>query len=290
MMLQNESGFERPNPLRMKYLITGSIVTYHNNKKILSEAMASFLNTSLNVKLYIVDNSSDDSIRSLCTDQRCEYIYPGKNLGFGTAHNIAMRRAVEESEYHLVLNPDIFFDAGVLEKIVEYMNDNPDVGQLMPKIYYPSGEVQHLCKLLPAPADLFLRRFFPWLPGAAGRNRKYELLDTGYDKIMNIPYLSGCFMFLRTSAIKEIGYFDERIFMYIEDCDLTRRIHERYKTIFYPEVKVVHHYTKGSYKNIRLMLYNIHGAIIYFSKYGWIFDEERKKINQRVLSAYVPQS
>jgi GT2 family glycosyltransferase len=274
----------------MKYLITGSIVTFHNNKKVLHEAMKSFLNTSLNVKLYIVDNSADDSIRTLCTDQRCEYIHMGKNVGFGTAHNVAMRRAVEESRYHLVLNPDIFFDGGVLEKIVDYMDAHPEAGQLMPKIHYPSGEVQHLCKLLPTPTDLFLRRFFPWLPGAEERNRRYELLDSGYDKIMNIPYLSGCFMFLRTSAIKEIGYFDERIFMYIEDCDLTRRIHERYQTIFYPEVHVVHHYTKGSYKNLRLMLYNIHGAFIYFSKYGWIFDEDRKKINQRVLSAYVPHS
>jgi GT2 family glycosyltransferase len=278
------------NKQGMKYLITGSIVTFHNNKKVLAEAMASFLNTSLNVKLYIIDNSADDSIRSLCTDQRCEYVHMGKNVGFGTAHNVAMRRAVDESNYHLVLNPDIYFGPNILEKIVEYMDSHPEAGQLMPKIHYPSGEVQHLCKLLPTPVDLFLRRFFPWWPGAEKRNRKYELLDSGYNKIMNIPYLSGCFMFLRTSVIKEIGYFDERIFMYIEDCDLTRRIHGRYQTIFYPDVQVVHHYTKGSYKNLRLMLYNIHGAIIYFSKYGWIFDEERKKINHRVLNAYVPHS
>ena len=274
----------------MNYRITGSIVTYHNNKKVLSEAMASFLNTSLQVKLYIVDNSADDSIRSLCTDPRCEYIHNDKNVGFGTAHNIAMRRAVEESAYHLVLNPDIFFDSGVLEKIVTYMDAHPEVGQLMPKVHYPSGEVQHLCKLLPTPTDLFLRRFFPWFPGAEERNRKYELLDTGYNKIMNIPYLSGCFMLLRTSVIKEIGYFDERIFMYIEDADLTRRIHMRYETVFNPDVQVVHHYTKGSYKNLRLMLYNIHGAIIYFSKYGWFFDEDRKKINQQVLDRYVPRA
>jgi GT2 family glycosyltransferase len=275
---------------RMKYLLTGSIVVYNNNPKVLKEAMTSFLNTTLNAKLYIVDNSETDSIRSLCADQRCEYIHTGRNLGFGKAHNLALKKATEESSYHLVLNPDIYFGAGVLEKIVNYMERNPDVGQVMPKIFYPSGEVQHLCKLLPTPTDLFLRRFFPWMPGADERNRKYELLDSGYNTIMNVPYLSGCFMLLRSSAIREIGFFDERIFMYIEDADLTRRIHYKYKTLFYPEAEVVHHYTKGSYKNFRLMLYNIHGAFIYFSKWGWIFDKDRKKINQRVLDAYIPSA
>jgi GT2 family glycosyltransferase len=198
-----------------------------------------------------------------------------------------MRRAHHESKYHLVLNPDIFFDAGVLEAIFNYMEGNTDVGQVMPKIIYPTGNVQHLCKLLPAPFDLFARRFFPWLPGAKSRNKKYELLDSGYNKVMNIPYLSGCFMFLRSSILPQIGYFDERIFMYIEDADLTRRIHYKYKTIFLPSVVVTHHYAKGSYKNFKLMLYNIHGAAVYFSKWGWLFDRDRKKINNAVLHAYI---
>jgi GT2 family glycosyltransferase len=103
---------------------------------------------------------------------------------------------------------------------------------------------------------------------------------------MNIPYLSGCFMLLRTSVLKEIGFFDERIFMYIEDADLTRRIHQRYKTVFYPDATIYHNYAKGSYKNFKLMLYNMHGAIIYFTKWGWFFDKERVRINKHVLKKY----
>jgi GT2 family glycosyltransferase len=272
----------------MKFDLTISIVSYRNNQSLLQSAIESSLNTKLNIKLYLIDNSPTRELEKLGQSPRCEYIFNHENLGFGKAHNIALRKAVTESRYHLVLNPDIYFNVGVLEKIFTYMEANPEVGQVMPKILYPTGETQHLCKLLPAPMDLFLRRFFPWFPGADERNRKYELRESHYDKIMNIPYLSGCFMFLRSSALQEIGFFDERIFMYIEDADLTRRIHQRYKTIFYPLTEVYHHYHKGSYKNLKLMLYNLHGAWVYFNKWGWLMDSERKNVNKRVIRDYLP--
>jgi GT2 family glycosyltransferase len=254
---------------------------------MLLKAIRSFLDTSLRVKLVLVDNSPTDDLRNLISDERVEYIFNNANIGFGKAHNIAMKTSLGIAQYHLVLNPDIYFDKGVLETLYDYMAKNPDVGQVMPKIMYPNQEIQKLCKLLPTPMDLFLRRFFPWFPGAQARNRLYELEDTGYDQIMNIPYLSGCFMFFRTLALQKIGLFDDRIFMYIEDTDITRRMHQQYRTIFYPGVHVFHHYTKGSYKNLKLMLYNIHGAFIYFSKWGWFFDKERSEVNKKVISSYL---
>lgn len=271
------------------YDIVSSIVLYKNDRELLRKAIHSFLQTNLRVKLYLLDNSPDQSLSDLGgLDPRIEYIFNDANLGFGKAHNIGIRLSMPEARYHLVLNPDIWFDAGVLDELFAFMEANLDVGQVMPKVLYPGGEIQRLCKLLPTPADLFLRRFFPWFPGAEDRNRRYELIDSGYDKVMNIPYLSGCFMLLRNTVLQEIGLFDERIFMYIEDADLTRRVYQRYKAIFYPRVFVYHHYQKGSYKNKKLMLYNIHGAFIYFTKWGWVFDRERKKINQQVLKAYIP--
>jgi GT2 family glycosyltransferase len=273
----------------MTYDLTISIVLYKPRVDVLRKTIESVRGTTLDYKLYLIDNSPTDESRVLADDAKTEYIFVGRNLGFGKAHNIAMERAVRESKYHLVLNPDIFFGASVLEELFEYMERTPDVGQVMPKILYPNGSTQYLCKLLPAPADLFLRRFFPWFPGAATRNRLYELRDTGYDKIMNIPYLSGCFMFFRSSALAKVGHFDDRIFMYIEDADITRRMHEHYKTIFYPFTVAYHHYTKGSYRNLKLMLYNIHGAWVYFTKWGWVLDPGRRAVNKRVVSAYLAQ-
>ncbi|MDX1919131.1 MAG: glycosyltransferase family 2 protein [Candidatus Caenarcaniphilales bacterium] len=268
--------------------LSASIVTFQNKAESLKATIESALNSKVLNKLFVIDNSPTNSLECLFrvtyTDPRIEYIFNGKNLGFGKAHNIAMQGSIESGfKYHVVLNPDVYFEENILSKIVEFMDSKLNVGQVMPKILYPNGEVQYLCKLLPSPVDLFLRRFMSGSKLAKKRNELYELRFSGYNKTMNIPYLSGCFMFFRNNALQELGLFDENIFMYIEDCDITRRIHKKYQTLFWPEAIVHHHYAKGSYKNWRLMLYNLHGAFVYFNKYGWFSDSERDKINQRVL-------
>jgi len=272
--------------------ISASIVLYNNSPALVEATIQSFLKLSFSKKkLYLIDNSPTDALRMLASlSNDIEYVKTEANLGFGKAHNLALSRSLETAKYHVVLNPDIYFDKDVLERIYEYMEIHSDVAQVMPKVCYPDGEIQRLCKLLPSPIDLFLRRFFSWMPGAEERNRQYELHDSGYNKIMNVPYLSGCFMFFRTSALKEVGLFDERIFMYIEDADITRRMHRKYKTLFFPDVFVYHHYAKGSYKSFKLMAYNLHGAFIYFNKYGWIFDAERRRVNAATIEAYLPKT
>lgn len=265
--------------------LSASIVVFQNNPEKLTKTIKSALAENCLQKLIIVDNSPTNNLEEVCSiDPRIDYIFNNKNLGYGKAHNIAIRKSIDSGyKYHLVINPDIEFKQNTLSQIVEFMDKSEGTGLLMPQILYPNGSTQYLCKLLPSPVDLFLRRFFGNTNFAKKRNKTYELRFTDYNKPMNIPYLSGCFMFFRNKALKEVGLFDERIFMYIEDCDITRRIHRKYKTLFWPEVSVVHHYAKGSYKNLLLMLYNIHGAIVYFNKYGWFFDSERKEVNSKVL-------
>ena len=91
-------------------------------------------------------------------------------------------------------------------------------------------------------------------------------------------------MFLRLKAIKENNiYFDERYFMYLEDFDLIRNLHRVGKTIFFPEVSIIHNHAKESYKNRKLMKIHIQSAIKYFNKYGWLFDKERKEMNSQIL-------
>ncbi|MBT5491043.1 glycosyltransferase family 2 protein [bacterium] len=267
------------------YNISASIVLYHNKIEQLQKAIKSSLNTDLKVKLYLIDNSSNDDLKQLGNnDDRIKYIFNNANLGYGSAHNIAMKKSIEDDvPYHIVLNPDIYFDNDVLGKLFNYMESNKDIGNIIPQVRYPDGEIQHLCKLLPTPVDLILRRFIPSKSWKEKRNQKYELRDSRYDKIINVPSLSGCFMFLRTSVLKDIGLFDENIFMYLEDTDLNRRIHKKYKTIFYPEVAIVHEYAKESYVNKKLLMYHIKSAIYYFNKWGWFFDKERDDINNKCL-------
>jgi GT2 family glycosyltransferase len=268
--------------------INVSIVLFKNDQDLVKKAIYSCVNSVLINRIYLIDNSPTDILSCLASlDSRIEYIFNNANLGFGKAHNIALKRSIEENiPYHLVLNPDVYFEGGVLEELHHFMENNPDVGLVMPKVLYPDGTLQYLCKLLPTPLDLFGRRFLnfgPFRKIVEKRNEVYELRFTGYDKIMEVPYLSGCFMFIRTEVLKKVGLFDERFFMYLEDTDLSRRIHRVAKTVYYPYVYVYHEYGKGSYKSLKLLYYHIKSAIKYFNKYGWFFDKEREEINKKIL-------
>jgi GT2 family glycosyltransferase len=211
------------------------------------------------------------------------YIFAGKNLGFGGGHNLALRRGMEIAEYQLVLNPDVYFSAEVPGALVRFMNEHRDVGLVMPKILNSDGTEQRLCKQLPSPLDLLSRRFL----GGLGRKLfgeqldRYELRHVNLGVIREVPCLSGCFMFLRTEALRDVGFFDERYFMYMEDVDLCRRIGATYKTVFYPDVAITHGYAKGSYSNWRLLKYHLQSAIRYFAKWGWIFDSTRERLNKK---------
>ncbi len=262
-----------------KYDLTGSIVLYKNDPRNLEPTLKSFLDTNLNVRLYLIDNSPTNILNSLyANDDRVEYIFNNENRGYGTAHNQILLKSSDLSYYHLILNPDVYFEKDVLETVFNFMQENIEIGQIMPKVLYPNGDIQYLCKLLPRPIDLILRRFLPFL-----RFKEYELSSFAYNKIVNIPNLSGCFMFLRTEYLNKIGGFDTNFFMYLEDIDLTRRMHRYYKTIVYPEVCVTHEHEKGSFKNPRLLYAHIKSAIYYFNKYGWFFDKERRFLNKKTL-------
>lgn len=267
------------------YKVTVSIVVYGPDIVFLGKVINSLMKDPALSKVILVDNSPQP-LKGFCIDRyngRLEYVYNGKNIGFASAHNIAINKIINSSKYHLILNPDVYFEGDLISKICAYMDRNEDVGMLIPKILYPDGSTQFLCKLLPTPFDLIFRRFVPFKKILENRTRVYELRFTGYNAIMNVPSLSGCFMFTRTSVLKEVEGFDERYFLYMEDIDLCRRVHSKYKTVFYPEVTAYHVYEKGSYKNIKLLRYHFVSAIKYFNKWGWIFDKYRRDINKKTL-------
>jgi GT2 family glycosyltransferase len=266
-------------------MLTISLVLYKNDISTLKALFESINFFKEDYIFYIIDNSPTDELSSVCDDSKMVYIFNDANIGYGAAHNIAIDKAfLVGSEYHLVINPDIYFGEGTLEKIIDFMNSNYAIGNLMPKVLYPDGSLQYLCKLLPTPFDWIGRRFSPFKKYVEKRNELFELRFCGYNKIMDVPYLSGCFMFLRTSVLKEVGLFDTSIFMYGEETDLCRRmINKGYRTTFYPEATIYHEFQKGSHKTIKLTWIGIKSAIYYFNKWGWFFDKERTGINRKIL-------
>lgn len=266
--------------------ITASLVLY-KNEKVDVENICRLICGEIIHKLYVIDNSPSDELGTSISviSDKIVYLFNGTNLGYGAAHNIGIKKAIEEKvDYHVVINPDISFSKGIFKLLAMYMGENHNCGLVMPKVVYPNGDIQYLCKLLPTPWDLFGRRFLPLKKYNRNRNYKYELIFSGYDKIMWVPSLSGCFMFMRVDVLRKIGGFDERFFMYAEDLDLSRRIGTISDTIFNPNIIVMHGYDKGSYKSWKLLRFHIFSVFKYFNKWGWFFDSYRKDINKKCLN------
>ena len=215
------------------------------------------------------------------------YRLTNSNIGYGAAHNIAIRESIYDNiPFHLVINPDIILTTEALDMMLAFIAQNPQVGSLMPKVIYPNGQLQYLCKLLPTPMDVLSRRFLPrkWIER---RNYTYEMRASRYNKLMNVPYLSGCFMLLRTEAVRQARLFDERFFMYPEDMDLTRRIHRNYLTVYFPHATIIHDHARDSYKSLKMLWIHIVNMCKYFNKWGWFRDKERTLFNQTAIREYL---
>lgn len=264
------------------YNLTVSLVLYKNKVDEVKRSISSFLDTELNIRLFLIDNSPTKILNELVDiDSRIEYIFVGNNLGYGRANNLIINKVLSETEYHLVMNPDVYFQTGTLEKIYAFMQANEDIGLTMPRVYNYDGTEQKLCKLLPTPKDLIIRRFIPDGNYKDKISRIYNMWDADYDKQMDVPFLSGSFMFIRTSVLSQVKGFDERFFLYCEDLDLCRRVGQVSRTVYYPEAKIYHGYQKASYLNTKLMLIHSMSAIKYFNKWGWFFDATRNEINRK---------
>jgi GT2 family glycosyltransferase len=157
---------------------------------------------------------------------------------------------------------------------------------MMPQILNEDGSIQNLPKLLPSPFSILKRKIKKPTRMYQKFINEYELREVSKDLIYNAPVLSGCFTLLNLDAIKKVGMYDDAFFMYFEDWDLSRRIHQQYKTIYFPKVSVVHEYESGANKNPKLFKIFVNSAITYFNKWGWFFDSERKKVNKEALSQF----
>lgn len=267
--------------MKKENYITASVVLYKNNIESLEGLKASIPFDQ--VRLVVVDNSPTDALKALFTSPgNIQYIHNGENIGFGRGHNLAFDNVKEWSLFHFILNPDVYFNSSVVGELVKFLESDESIGVVGPKIYYPNGDLQYSCRLLPTPFDLFVRRFAP----SAYRNKRderNELRFTEYNSKIDVPFLLGCFLGFRSKVFEEVGGFDERFFMYLEDTDLCRKVLEKYRVVFNPEVEIFHTYAKGSTKSVKLFKIHLRSSIKYFNKWGWFFDGRRTHMNNQTL-------
>lgn len=267
-------------------MITAGLVTYQNSESMIDKVLSSLTGDDTIDKVFVVDNSPNNQLGQVVGNYSlCEYIHNPENSGFGQAHNIIFEKVVEcGSDYHFIVNPDIYFETNVISEMTNFLAMHPDVGISMPKVLYPDGNIQRLCKLYPSPIELIFRRF---IPGGEIREKldyKYEMKFFDYNHVAEIPILSGCFMCVRTDILKTGHRFDPRFFMYLEDFDFCRTVRDDGWSLKYnPNTIVYHEFAKGSHKNSKLLRYHIFSAIAYFNKWGWFFDKKRKDLNNKAI-------
>lgn len=252
----------------MNKTVTGCIVTY-NNIATIDKAVSSLLKcTAADFRLFIVDNGSTDG-----TPEHIEKNYPevtvirsGGNIGFGAGHNFIMDRL--DSDYHVIINPDISVRDDVISKLASYLDENPDVGLVSPEIRFPDGRPQILGKKNPSLRYLAASHLRG--SGEPGETlREYAMLDEDYSKPFEIENATGCFVFIRTELFRKLGGFDKRYFMYFEDCDLSREVNRISKVVYNPGATVYHEWGRESKRNLKLTLIHLTSMMKYFMK--WTF-------------------
>lgn len=248
-------------------------VTFNNEKKI-----KNFILNLENVidstdQIYIVDNRSSDETINIIKEMQLKFkninlIIAGNNNGFGSGNNKVIKDLT--SRYHVVINPDVSINSiETLSNMKRYMDNNPNVGLLSPKLKGSDGKVQKLYKSNPTVFDLMIRFISPNL--FKKRQSNFVHANLSYTEIGHIDYASGACMFFRTEIFKKIRGFDERYFMYMEDADITREVNKISESIFFPNVDITHEWQRQSHKKIKFMLITIISMVKYFDKCGWKF-------------------
>ena len=245
-------------------MITASIVLFNNDFEILKKTVNSFLNISVKKKLYLIDNSNSNKLEAFFKSSEIEYLFVGKNIGFGAAHNLVLNKLC--SNFHLILNPDVVFSVGVISSLITALNENPTVAFVTPKVRYPSMKPQYICRKHPTLFDLLNRKLK--ILNDQFLNREYR--DRDLQKPFYPDFIHGCFMLFKTTDLKNLKGFDARFFLYMEDADICRRIDEiGKKKLYYPKVEIIHHHNRGSSKSIKLFIMHTSSAIKYFLKWGF---------------------
>ncbi|MCR4843266.1 MAG: glycosyltransferase family 2 protein [Eubacterium sp.] len=252
--------------------MTLSIVAYGKQKDVINciRSIKQFVPEGVVSKIYVIDNAASEhpgraeGFRGAL--ERLEgvyYVNPGKNLGFGAGHNYVLGEL--DSEYHAIVNPDITLTGDALSAIKAYMDENPDVGMVIPRITDEDGELLKVYRRNPTPWDMFIRMFVP--VGFKKRKAYHTMGEMDYSRPFRVPFGQGSFLVIRTELYRRLGGFDPRFFLYMEDADLCRRVNEVSKLMYFPGASVVHRWERGSHKSLRLFTEHVKSMIKYFRKW-----------------------
>ena len=266
-----------------------SIVLYNSSLELLQRSLHSLQQSALvarasacvdQVSVDVVDNSSDENFRSRVSlalaawpDSdffQVSYIGLPDNRGFGAGHNEVI--SAQHSDYHLVLNPDALLAEDALRVGLSSLAEDAGIALVSPKVSGNDGRQEFLCKRYPSVFALFLRAFAPRFVRLIFRKRlfRYEMRDVcNGDRETDVMLASGCFMLVRTAALRSVGGFNDNYFLYFEDFDLSLRLGAKGRLVFNPAMQIVHHGGYAASKGFAHVKYFVRAGVTFFNQHGW---------------------
>jgi N-acetylglucosaminyl-diphospho-decaprenol L-rhamnosyltransferase len=197
------------------------------------------------VDVTVVDNDSSDGSLSTIEGLPVRAIASGGNLGFATGCNIGWRAG--SSPYVLFLNPDAEIDEESLSRLVAVLDERPRTAISAPRILGDDGEVQLSLRRFPRLRSTYAQAFFldrlrPMAPWADEMIRHVE----HYDRPGPQEWVSGACMLVRREVLERLNGWDGAFFLYCEDIDLCRRVHDLGLDVHYEPAATVTHPGGGS--------------------------------------------
>lgn len=243
------------------------IIVNWNTRDLLERLLTSIECSGLaeGVTCIVSDNdSSDGSVEMAGMRFPWARVMDNKiNLGYGAAANSAIEAST--GEFILLLNSDTEIFEDTIERLVSFMDQHSQAGAVGPRLVNPDGSLQYSCRRFP---DIWMGTLHALLGLVWKSNpytRKYKMQDWDHQTIKVVDWISGAAMFLRRRAVEEIGLFDERYFMYVEDVDLCWRLRKAvWQVFYYPNSSVLHHIGKSSEKKTSRMIFEHHRSVFRF--------------------------
>ena len=275
------------NPL----VVSASLVLYKPDLKVVARTLCALqeagqlakLHFELTLHLTLVDNSSDAAVhreiaewmseaRVSMGDWDLQLMQAPGNIGYGRGNNLVI--ADVKSDYHLVINPDLFVHPDALVEALRFMTAHEDVGLLSPAVFGEDGERHYICKRHPTLLVMFLRSFSPgWLQSRLQFIMdEFEMRNCDYEKIIEpLEYPTGSFMFFRSKPLQAIGGFDPDFFLHYEDADIGRRMLALAGVVYVPSVRVVHQWARDTHRSLKAKLITVRSGVLYWRKWGGFF-------------------
>jgi len=229
-------------------------------------------------RVLVVDNASTDSSMQCPYFARPEFqaLHCKSNIGFAAACNLGASKC--NAEFVLFLNPDVYLSPTSVDAAMKFMlrEDASQVAACGIQLTGLDGRVQRSCARIPNPINFF------WHASGLTKVSPRLFLDITLDEwdhssARNVPHVIGAFYLMRRIIFLEVGGFDERFFVYLEDLDLSARLGKSGWQIHYLTEAPSCHFGGGSSENVRAiaLFYSLRSRLLYarkhFSTIGALF-------------------